>query len=529
MCCACLGSLRLASVPRPGKGTILAPAQDLCRKWTEFGKLLTDRCAALGLAAETMPRGAVIFQEKDMSLNFRRAAIAASVMWSALASSVHADAPWVEIANSEQDFALKQGVNGWTYGYAVGNGEPAPVQLMQFASAEPGCGCASVGPMWHFAEQVCFCSQQFCFQGAVIAHTDSFGDPDVHVPVRMYTFAQSGVYRLRPSFFHAGGCAPNEDIRLEVRFRGQVIWSAETDGGQQAGEFELVANAGERVELWSVQLLGQCGAAHEVRMSVDRADCDGSGDNDLALVLAGSLPDFDGDFVPDTCDVGQYPIQWRVADGGNGHWYQVLSQNLIWPNAKIECERRGGHMATITSAAENAFILNGLALGPFAYQIGAFQPIEACEPGCLWTWVTGEAWNYVNWFPGEPNDANATVGEDWSVLWGTTGQWNDIGPGGGNSTIIEWSADCDNDGTVDLAQARLGLVPDLNMNDVPDTCECLGNIVDDNAVNAGDLGVLLAAWGTDASDYPAADINRDGLVDGIDLGIVISNWGPCGK
>lgn len=464
-----------------------------------------------------------------MSLNFHRAAIAASLMWSVVGASVHAGDSWVEIANSELDFVLEQGVNGWTYGYAVGSGEPAPIELMQFSSDQPGCGCDSVGPMWHFAPTVCFCGQQFCFQGAVIAHTDSFGDPDFHVPVRMYTFSDSGVYRLRPSFFHGGGCVPNDDIRLEVRFRGQVLWSAETDGGPQSGELELVAKAGERVELWSVQLNGQCGVAHEVRLSVDRSDCDRSGDNDLPLVLSGSLPDFDGNFAPDSCVVGSYPLQWKVADGGNGHWYQVLAQNLIWPDAKIECEDRGGHLATLTSAGENTFVLSRLGIGPFAYQIGAFQPIQACEPGCLWSWVTGEPWDFTNWFPGEPNDANATVGEDWSVMWGTTGQWNDIGPGGGNSSIIEWSADCDGNGVVDIAQTRLGLVPDLNGNDIPDSCECIADVVPDGLVNAGDLGTILAAWGSDASAYPAADINRDGIVDGVDLGVVISSWGTCGN
>jgi hypothetical protein len=322
---------------------------------------------------------------------------------------------------------------------------------------------------------------------------------------------------------------PNDDIRLEVRFRGQVLWSAETDGGPQSGELELVAKAGERVELWSVQLNGQCGVAHEVRLSVDRSDCDRSGDNDLPLVLSGSLPDFDGNFAPDSCVVGSYPLQWKVADGGNGHWYQVLAQNLIWPDAKIECEDRGGHLATLTSAGENTFVLSRLGIGPFAYQIGAFQPIQACEPGCLWSWVTGEPWDFTNWFPGEPNDANATVGEDWSVMWGTTGQWNDIGPGGGNSSIIEWSADCDGNGVVDIAQTRLGLVPDLNGNDIPDSCECIADVVPDGLVNAGDLGTILAAWGSDASAYPAADINRDGIVDGVDLGVVISSWGTCGN
>jgi hypothetical protein len=205
-----------------------------------------------------------------MSLNFHRAAIAASLMWSVVGASVHAGDSWVEIANSELDFALEQGVNGWTYGYAVGFGEPAPVELMQFSSPVPGCGCGAVGPLWHFAPTVCFCGQEFCFQGATTAHPDSQGEP--HVPVRMYTFAETGHYRLQPTFFHGGGCQAAEDIRLELRFGGEVLWSAETDGGLQSGDLEVFACAGERLELWSVMLLGECGTRHTVKLSVSRAD-----------------------------------------------------------------------------------------------------------------------------------------------------------------------------------------------------------------------------------------------------------------
>jgi hypothetical protein len=40
-------------------------------------------------------------------------------------------------------------------------------------------------------------------------------------------------------------------------------------------------------------------------------------------------------------------------------------------------------------------------------------------------------------------------------------------------------------------------------------------------VDAADLSILLAAWGT--SD-PVADINGDGTVDGTDLTTLLANW-----
>ena len=46
----------------------------------------------------------------------------------------------------------------------------------------------------------------------------------------------------------------------------------------------------------------------------------------------------------------------------------------------------------------------------------------------------------------------------------------------------------------------------------------------DGTVGAGDLAVLLSAWGPAASGTPA-DFNRDGSVDAADLSRVLANWG----
>jgi hypothetical protein len=40
-------------------------------------------------------------------------------------------------------------------------------------------------------------------------------------------------------------------------------------------------------------------------------------------------------------------------------------------------------------------------------------------------------------------------------------------------------------------------------------------------VNAQDLAVMLAAWGTAS---PEADVNGDGIVDGKDLAILLGSW-----
>jgi len=54
--------------------------------------------------------------------------------------------------------------------------------------------------------------------------------------------------------------------------------------------------------------------------------------------------------------------------------------------------------------------------------------------------------------------------------------------------------------------------------------DCPGDLDGGGQVDGGDLGLLLAAWGT--SD-PEADLNGDGTVDGADLGLILAAWGPC--
>jgi formylglycine-generating enzyme required for sulfatase activity len=59
------------------------------------------------------------------------------------------------------------------------------------------------------------------------------------------------------------------------------------------------------------------------------------------------------------------------------------------------------------------------------------------------------------------------------------------------------------------------------------SAQCPGDITGNGMVNGADLGLVLAAWGTDGSDEPGSDINADGIVNGADLSFVIGAFGPC--
>jgi hypothetical protein len=120
--------------------------------------------------------------------------------------------------------------------------------------------------------------------------------------------------------------------------------------------------------------------------------------------------------------------QWK-GEGGNGNWYEAVSSpNTTWTTAKAAAEAMGGHLATITSEAENAFIFNNLSIGSSPYWLGGFQPPSSTEPGGNWQWVTGEAWGYTNWAGGEPNDQNREDALAFAFFMGD-GTWNDAPSG----------------------------------------------------------------------------------------------------
>ena len=146
------------------------------------------------------------------------------------------------------------------------------------------------------------------------------------------------------------------------------------------------------------------------------------------------------------------PIQWD----GNGHYYEVveLGNTLMpWEQAAAAAQSKTynglqGHLVTITSAAENAFVW-GLVKstaeywntwaqnnwnpwpGWHYYWLGAYQDPAATQPNEGWSWVTPEPFYgsnvYTNWAAGEPNDSD-TPGEnhqeDYLIFW-SGGTWND--------------------------------------------------------------------------------------------------------
>ena len=274
------------------------------------------------------------------------------------------------------------------------------------------------------------------------------------------------------------------------------------------------------------------------------ADCNKDGLVDYGQIVAGTLADANQNNVPDCCEAGSpcpgSAVQWRVEDGGNGHWYQFrrLPLNHCWTQARNMCEADGGHLATITSAPENN-LLRSLTIenDPSVLEGGPY--IGGTCVGLPWGqfyWITGEPFVYTNWLSGAPNGSRGET-EQYLQFWRWSDLgWNDAGDCGGLmfSHLIEWEADCNNDSLIDYGQILAGDLIDANANNIPDCCEpgascdpCPGDVDESGAVNAVDLAAILNTWGSDGGKYPGADIDGNGTVDASDLTAVLSSWGAC--
>jgi hypothetical protein len=130
------------------------------------------------------------------------------------------------------------------------------------------------------------------------------------------------------------------------------------------------------------------------------------------LILVGSLP--------------AAPVQWKITDGGNDHWYEAISApGISWSDAAAAANARGGYLATILSQEENEFVF-GLVDAPQFWVpsvsslsgpwLGGIQPDGSVEPDGGWEWLNSDGGfgvedvgGYTNWHPpinGSPQEPN---------------------------------------------------------------------------------------------------------------------------
>ena len=174
----------------------------------------------------------------------------------------------------------------------------------------------------------------------------------------------------------------------------------------------------------------------------------------LALVLLAALPN-----AAVQCAVAAQHserVPWAHPDGST-HSYEAVAvpSGIAWTEANAAANAAGGYLATITSQEENDFVFalidaeafwhlrpNGILAGPW---LGGQQPDGSAEPDGGWEWVTGEAFSFVNWSSGEPDNMFGTQDRiHFGEMVGTrVSTWDDAEAGDSHlqGYVIEYDGD----------------------------------------------------------------------------------------
>lgn len=122
------------------------------------------------------------------------------------------------------------------------------------------------------------------------------------------------------------------------------------------------------------------------------------------------------------------------------HYYKVYNDltgfdDASWDMAKSFCEKRGGHLAVITSAEEDEFLSSYCSEhGHSDVFFGLYYKNGS------WKWVTGEKFGYSDWGKGKPGGKKeGSCGQYSAVV--SRGNWNNGDFGyDGRAYICEWDS-----------------------------------------------------------------------------------------
>jgi len=144
------------------------------------------------------------------------------------------------------------------------------------------------------------------------------------------------------------------------------------------------------------------------------------------------------------------PVQWSTVSGGNDHYYELITAPLDWVSARSDATSRQhagfqGYLTSITSQAEQNFVLNVIAGQPAVWTGGA----DLFNEG-TWTWHDGPEHGTIFHQNGVNIGYNAFIGSEPN---GGTGEnaletgffgsfWNDgCGPAAVRRVRLAWSAE----------------------------------------------------------------------------------------
>ena len=120
-----------------------------------------------------------------------------------------------------------------------------------------------------------------------------------------------------------------------------------------------------------------------------------------------------------------------------GHKYELYNESMTWESAKFFCEKKGGHLVTISDEKENEFV-NGMRCRNLStdYQQSIWLGGSDTANEGTWSWITGEPFTYSNW---EPNEPNGGTTQNYLQMY-SSGNWDDVQNEAGRFVVCEYDS-----------------------------------------------------------------------------------------
>lgn len=257
------------------------------------------------------------------------------------------------------------------------------------------------------------------------------GRPGADRPAPSY-YSSNGMQRLLKlgPLLLVFGCFGSKDSALfEGTAAGGAGVAGATAGGSSGAESGTSSGSGSSPATGGAATSGT-GSSPPVAGAIARSGSEAGGSGGQGAP----------DIVIDDCSM----LDQAVTNEARDRCYRVNYQNLSFSDAERACQQAGGHLVSIDSESENAFVAE---LHDGEHWLGASDGRADTSPGAgPYVWVTGEDWLYSDWEDGQPNayETDCPGGDDdldcfeHCAFQSDEGDWNDRSCWHTIVSVCEW-------------------------------------------------------------------------------------------
>jgi len=186
----------------------------------------------------------------------------------------------------------------------------------------------------------------------------------------------------------------------------QHIWLGATDENSEGNWGWITKEPWPSYTHWNPgEPNNACGGQNVLLMFLDKGHSwDDSNDTASCSEVNPNLP------YP-VCEWGK-PATTKIQNPDNQHEYQLIEELMTWQQSRDKCASLGGHLVTLTSQAEEQFVIDNFVV-PANQTIWVGATDENSEGH--WEWITKEPWEYTHFPPGKPDEACG--GEDYLLMY----------------------------------------------------------------------------------------------------------------